>query len=101
VIQETLRCWVRIAGTLAERRQKLPKVKNFVGARDWLAPYEKVMGDWNAWEEVLICDAGHIELAKPHDEQNEVYRIVKQDIVESAREWEESEARAAEAAAGT
>lgn len=76
VLLETLRAWDKVLKQCGDEGIPQPVIFNYVGNKDWIAPLERVIGDFNAREQVRVVDGSHISIAKPHNPENPLYRLV-------------------------
>ncbi len=84
VLLECLRGWDEIVKQCAGEGIAYPTIFNYVGNKDWLAPMEQVIGEFNQHEQVRIVEGGHIAIAKPHDAENPLYKLVTRNILNAS-----------------
>jgi len=76
--------WNKLLRQLQNEQIEFPQVINYVGSEDWVAPYQRIIGEFNEQETVEIAEETHLSLAKPHGPENTLYTLVKQSILSEA-----------------
>jgi pimeloyl-ACP methyl ester carboxylesterase len=76
--------WDKLLRQVRDDQIELPQVANYVGSEDWVAPYRRIIGEFNRQEAVEMVEETHLSLAKPHGPENTLYTLVKQSIQSEA-----------------
>ncbi len=72
--------WDKLLRQLQDDKIAPPLVTNYVGSEDWVAPYKRIIGEFNRRELVEQVEETHLSLAKPHGPENTLYTLVKKSI---------------------
>lgn len=84
VLRETLDAWNQLLRDCEQEEIDAPELFNYVGNRDRVVPLEEIVEKFRDKENVRVIPGGHIEIAKPHDAENTVYRLVCRRIINAA-----------------
>lgn len=76
--------WNDLVRRCEEDGLALPRLFNYVGNRDSLAPLEQALERFAERELVRVVEGDHVAIAKPHSTENAVYRLVRRHILTGA-----------------
>ena len=85
LLLQTLRDWSSILDICLGNGIPIPLLCNYVGNKDWLVPAERTIRAFAKSEHVRVVEGSHIAIAKPHDPENSLYRLICRHLLQAAQ----------------